>query len=241
MIKVELINKEEIKNIFKNHGEFATVCYNTPKKFAEKIGKHCVASGHFSGSRCEYFKFEIRGISRACSLQLNRHNVGVVLNQQSQRYVDMSTTEFVIPPQIAKSEKALAIYSNLAEQSKQAYVEIQKELVNSGRNNEQANEDARFALLESCETCGTWGFTLEALIHFMNKRLCTRSQWEIRQLAIAMKLAVLEVLPELGEYLVPHCVSLLYCPESKKQSCGKFPVKIEVAETLKRLKKDVEK
>lgn len=222
-MKATLINKDEVKNIFKTWGDFSCQCYNTPKKYAERVGKSCLESGHFSGSRTIYFNFEIEGISRACSLQFNRHNIGVVLNQQSQRYVDMKTNDFIIPPQISKNLKALDLYTHLMQESKDTYLAIQQILLESGRNKEEANEDARYCLLESCETSGTWGLTLEALIHFMNKRLCSRSQWEIRQLAMAIRKEVLYVLPELKDYLVPHCDSLLYCPEDK--CCGRRPTK----------------
>lgn len=231
-MKVEIINKEELVDIFKNWGEFACECYNTPTKFAEKVGKHCFKSEHYSGSRCEYIKFKITGISRACSLQLNRHNIGVVINQVSQRYVDMRTSKFIVPPQIEKNPKAYELYCDLMQKSKETYLEIQEELIKNGRTKEQANEDARFSLLESCETSGVWGFTLEALTHFMNKRLCSRSQWEIRQLANEMKKAVLEVMPELKEVLVPHCQQLLWCPEGDK-CCGAYPTRYKLIEIIK--------
>ena len=222
MIKVEIINKEEVRNLFKNWGEFACECYNTPKKYAEKVGKSCYNSGHYSGSRGEYIKFKITGISRSCSLQLNRHNIGVMLNQQSQRYVDMKDNSFVIPPEIEKNEKALELYETLMDLSKWTYLHIQDILKDNGRTKEQANEDARFCLLESCETSGAWGFTIEALIHFMNMRLCKRSQWEIRQLAIEMRKAVLELLPELKDKLVPNCIKNNgICYEDK--CCGLNP------------------
>lgn len=225
MIKVELINKEEIKNLFSNWGDFSRVCYNTDRKHIEKVGKHCFASGHFSGSRCEYFKFNISGISRACSLQLNRSSIGVVINQQSQRYVDMNNCEFVIPPNFKKNEKVMELYNNLMEQSKDTYNQIQQELIKDGKTKEQANEDARFSLLESCETTGMWGFTLEALINFMHKRLCSCSQWEIRQLAHLMRQEIIEVLPELKDSLTPICDYLTWCPEGEKRCCGRRPVK----------------
>ena len=56
-MKVELLNPEVLKNLYKNHGEFACTCYDTPKEFAEKVGKSCNEDGHMSGSRCEYIKF----------------------------------------------------------------------------------------------------------------------------------------------------------------------------------------
>ena len=49
-MRVELINKEEVKDLFKNHGEFACTCYDTPKKFAKGVGKSCNESNHMSGS-----------------------------------------------------------------------------------------------------------------------------------------------------------------------------------------------
>ncbi len=226
-MNVKLINKDEIQNLYKNWGEFATVCYDTPKDKAEVVGKHCMKSGHYSGSRCEYFKFEIEGISRACSMQLNRHSQGVVINQQSQRYVSAENAEFVIPPMIEKNLDALNLYTNLIEESRNAYVGIQQILMESGRTSEQANEDARFALLEGVTTKGTYGFTLEALEHLMHKRLCTRSQWEIRQLAQAMRNEVLEVMPELADKLVPHCKYLMWCPEGRS-CCGMMKTKEEL-------------
>lgn len=230
MIEVKLINKEYIRDFFKNYGEFSCVCYNTPKEYADKVGRKCLESGHLSGSRCEYFKFEISGVSRACSLQLNRHNVGTVLNQQSQRYVDMKNTEFVVPLQIKNNERALEVYNRAIDESKKAYLEIQSILLEAGRTKEQANEDARYALLESCETKGTWAFTIESLIHLMNKRLCLRSQLEIRQLVNQMRKEVLKVLPELEQYLVPDCKDRLYCIEEK--CCGLMPKKSEAMKIL---------
>jgi len=38
-LKVEILNPEVLENLYKNHGEFACTCYDTPKKFADKVGK----------------------------------------------------------------------------------------------------------------------------------------------------------------------------------------------------------
>ena len=41
-MRVELLNAEEVKNLFKTWGDFSRVCYNTGEKVAsEKIGKLC--------------------------------------------------------------------------------------------------------------------------------------------------------------------------------------------------------
>ena len=64
--KVELKNPEEVKNFVKRHGEFSKVCYDTPKEKAEQVGKHCLQSGHFSGSRHLFMVFELKCVPRSC-------------------------------------------------------------------------------------------------------------------------------------------------------------------------------
>ena len=78
--KVTLVNKDEVTQFIKKHGEFACVCYSTPKEQAEKVGLHCLKSGHLSGSRHLYFVFELDRIPRFTIDQLVRHEVGVVKN-----------------------------------------------------------------------------------------------------------------------------------------------------------------
>lgn len=86
-----------------------------------------------------------------------------------------------------------------------------------------SNEDARYVLPNACETVIEVKMNLRSLIHFMNERLCTRAQWEIRQLALKMKYAIEEQYPELSEYLVPKCEKYTqhFCTEHK--SCGRNP------------------
>ena len=67
------------------------------------------------------------------------------------------------------------------------------------------NEDARYVLPNACETAIEVKMNFRTLIHFMNERLCTRAQWEIRQMALLMKKAIEEQYPELAKYLVPKC------------------------------------
>ena len=65
-MNVEILNPEILQDLYKNHGIFACTCYDTPDKYAEKVGKSCQDSGHYSGSRTEYIKFKISGTDRGC-------------------------------------------------------------------------------------------------------------------------------------------------------------------------------
>ena len=71
----------------------------------------------------------------------------------------------------------------------------------------------------------------------MHKRLCVRAQDEVRSVAIAMKKAVAEILPEYAEQLIPHCQHLLWCPESKRMTCGAYPRKEDLVKELKEYRK----
>jgi thymidylate synthase (FAD) len=66
------------------------------------------------------------------------------------------------------------------------------------------NEDARMILPNACETSLYLSCNLRELIHICNERLCSRAQWEIRELVKQMRTLVT---PELHFMLVPKCAS----------------------------------
>jgi thymidylate synthase (FAD) len=66
------------------------------------------------------------------------------------------------------------------------------------------NEDARYILPNSCVTSLYMSLNLRELIHLANERLCTRAQWEIRDLVREMCNLVD---PQLHFMLVPKCKS----------------------------------
>lgn len=255
-MKVTLINKEEVKDLYKNHGLFACRCYGTPDKFAEKVGKSCQESGHYSGSRCEYFKFRIEEIDRGTSEQSLRHEVGVkfpiedqdnyyfgdvidinpsniVKNMASFRYIDKDGFTYTTPKNIQKCTTAKHYYDMLMSDINSKRRLIKQCLVEYGIEPKKATEDANFVLPRATNSEFTIGLTPEALIEFCYKRLCVRAQDEIHAVAVAMKKAVAEVLPEWAEEnLVPHCQYLLWCPEGE-MGCGAAPTKKELKEKLR--------
>ena len=84
--------------------------------------------GHQSPIEHASFTFGIEGISRACSHQLVRHRIASY-SQQSQRYVDGSTFEYVTPPAIAENPEILEKYNKALELEAKAYVEVRDALI----------------------------------------------------------------------------------------------------------------
>ena len=225
-IKVELLNPEEVKNFIKNHGIFACQCYMTPEKFAERVGMSCLKEGHTSGSRADMFKFRIHS-PRFCADQIMRHSVGTAINCQSQRYVDMDDNfSLYVPPQVMNDEALREMYGFYEEECRDRYTILREEMIARGITGEQANDLMRTMLPIGVPCNLTMGFTIEALIHFMHKRLCVRADAPIRQVAKLMKEAVLAVEPRYAELFVPQCQADMYCPE--KHGCGAYPNKEEV-------------
>lgn len=253
-MKVEILNPEVVKNLYKNHGEFACVCYNTPDKYAEKVGKSCQESGHMSGSRCEYIKFRIYDVDRGTAEQCLRHEIGtyvpfemqdnysfademervidvnpsqIVKNMASFRYIDKDGFKWETPADIMKCSDAKDLYDDTMRLLNYRRHAIKDRLVHNGIDPHKANEDVNFLLPRATTTEFVIGLTPEALIHFCHKRLCTRAQEFVRHMATEMKSEVAKYNKEFADELVPHCKHLLWCPEGKR-SCGAMPTRGEL-------------
>lgn len=229
-MNVEVLNPEEFSKLFTTWGTFAATCYNTPLKYAERVGKSCLASGHMSGSRSTYINLNITGISRACADQLVRHEQGVVKNMQSQRYVD-GEFNYYVDPAIAKNDKMARTYDVFMSNINQMKSVLRDMLEAEGYSGEQLNQVTRGLNPMAIHTELSIGFSIEALIHLCNERLCTCAQQEIRELVMKIRDLAVALVPELETHLVPKCDRLLWCPESKKRCCGRRPVKELFIET----------
>lgn len=253
-MKVEIINPEVLKNLYKNHGEFACVCYGTDSKHAEKVGTACQESGHMSGSRCEYIKFRITDIDRGTAEQCLRHELGtyvpfeyqdnyffadysemvkdvspdqIVKNMASFRYIDKDGFDWETPGAIVKVKRAMVRYYDLMEHINKERKAIKAILEEEGIEPNVANEAVNFVLPRATKSEFVIGFTPEALIHWSHKRLCRRAQEFINECAYQIKRACMEVEPRFANELKPHCEHLLWCPEGK-HSCGMRPTKDEL-------------
>jgi thymidylate synthase (FAD) len=235
-LNVTILNPEEAVRLFEYWGKASCVCYDTETETPEKVGKHCFNSGHFSGSRARYILFKVEGCPRLTIDQAVRHEVGVMKNVESFRYVNQDSFVYEVPKEIMDNEELLTKYHNHMMSTLQLYNEIQEYVFNKTASHERANEQARHVLPISTHADFVIGMTVEALIHFENSRLCIRAEDKIRELAIMMKNATLELLPELKDRLVPNCQALLWCPEGKA-SCHAYPTKKELKSMIEDYKK----
>ena len=230
-IKVKLLNGDDVKKFFYNWGLISCICYDTPEKFAERVGLSCLKEGHTSGSRGDYFKFEIE-CPRFTADQIVRHEQGVYKNMQSQRYVKMDDSfSIYVPPQIAKDPVLVEQYVMYEESCKAYYDSIRIIMDEENIKGEKANDLMRTMLPIGVKTKLRIGFDIEALIHFMHKRLCVRADAPIRKVAQLMRDEVLKVEPRYKEFLVPQCQDLLYCPE--RHTCGAYPSKQDLKNLIK--------
>ena len=171
--------------------QIASICYDSGPKNYMALVKHLYAGGHHSVFEHIYFTFKIEGISRACSHQLVRHR-HCSFTQRSQRYCSEDGFEYVIPESI-DADCNMDIKMGRIEGW---YNALQSEGV--------PNEDARYILPNACATSLYLSCNLRELIHMANERLCTRAQWEIRDLVREMCNLVD---PQLQFMLVPKCQS----------------------------------
>ncbi|TCL74301.1 thymidylate synthase (FAD) [Hydrogenispora ethanolica] len=192
----------------------------TPERMERLLGQ-LRESGHDSPIEHASFSFGIEGVSRALTHQLVRHRIAS-FSQQSQRYVKNGDFETIVPPSVARDPGAQAAFTAAMDQIRTAY----RELLAAGI----PAEDARFVLPNACETKIMVTMNARSLINFLEIRACTRAQWEIRALALAMRDELRQVAPLLFRLAGPSCETRGYCREGK-MGCGRAPV---LAELLRR-------
>ena len=216
----------------------AKLCYSrsTINDLKEKISKkdqsdfiqRLINMGHESVFEHATFTFGIEGVSRVLLAQLTRHRLAS-FSVQSQRYVSYEKGfGYIIPPSIeALGGEAVQKYHDQMNMIEQWYKEWQQVL---GNNGEKSNEDARFVLPNACETRLLMTMNIRELWHFFNLRMCSRAQWEIRNMAEQMHKLCLETAPDLFAWAGPACLRGK-CPEGEK-SCGLQSIKRAEREKL---------
>jgi thymidylate synthase (FAD) len=127
----------------------------TTHDYLENIKKQ----GH--GSVLEHANYSIllEGVSRSLTHELVRHRAGFAYSQLSQRYVDESQANFVVPPAIAGDETLETAWRTQVEDAQRAYVALVEQLMDrygwvadKVHRRKMAREAARGVLPNSTET-----------------------------------------------------------------------------------------
>lgn len=198
----------------------ACVCYDSKPTDTFRIAKCCMKSGHTSVFEHISFTFHVSGVSRALLAQLTRHRIASY-SVRSQRYCDETKFDFVVPESAKRSTTSAVYYGEGTLRAGSIYAT----LIGAG----MPKEDARMVLPNACCTELVVTMNARALIEASRQRLCSRAQWEIRDLFTAMKREVAVVCPFVAEQMRPKCETdpeHPFCTETK--SCGRHKKLAEV-------------
>ena len=189
------------------------------ERMIEFGGRHCYRAWTKGRERSDYIRniidmehgsvlehstinWAIQGVSRSLSLELARHRVGIAFSQESQRYVDASDINFVVPPIVQylsggsmSNADHIVQFHRTQLRALEAYSELQSaivsEVVKRSSNvksltliKKRANEAARAHLPNATETRFLWTTNMRLLRHFLWLRGGSGADLEIRRLAV---------------------------------------------------------
>lgn len=164
----------------------AGCCYGKTNASKKRL-ETCYKSGHLSVFEHACVTFEIKGISRACSHQLVRHRLASYC-QESQRYnrYDLAGNDWYVTPD-AFDGATLGLAEEVTfDYAMQAAAYAYRYALDAGIK----PEDARYLLPEATKTSIVCTMNLRQFFHFLDMRADSHAQWEIRELAEAMKAAL---------------------------------------------------
>jgi len=162
------------EELIEEAGRTAYMSFNQRKEGSEKkFIRMIIRSGHESVLEHAYATFRFKGVSRAFTHQLVRHRL-CAFTQKSQRHVDESNFDFVIPPSISEDSEGKEKFEDTIRMIRDAY--------NFLRYQEGIKkEDARFILPNATETEIVVSANFRQWRHMLKLRTDPNAQWEIRK------------------------------------------------------------
>jgi thymidylate synthase (FAD) len=152
---------------------------------------HILEVGHGSVLEHAVWNFLFTGISRSLTHELIRHRAGFGYSQLSQRYVDESVAEYVVPDCVADDPELYPLWLEAVAQSHQAYMMLTEKLLATFKDEPDrtlrrklARQAARSVLPNATETKIFVTANARALRHFIELRGSRHAETEIRKLAI---------------------------------------------------------
>jgi thymidylate synthase (FAD) len=153
-------------------------------------------------------------ISFAVLTHFTRHRTHPILIPDFFPIKDL--TKYKIPPSIEKMAKDK--YINMFKKNVSVYKKFKEAGV--------CDEDLVYFYLAGNMLNITTNFDGGTFAHIMRLRICTKAQWETRELAFQMRDLVKKVAPIYGSILGSDCEIFRICKEGK-ESCGKLTALLE--------------
>lgn len=178
--------------------EFAgRLCYMSQKNPASRVTRDYLENikkqGH--GSVLEHANYSVllEGVSRSLTHELVRHRAGFAYSQLSQRYVDESEANFVVPPAIVGDEALEKEWREQIEAAQKSYVRLVEHLMerygwvaDKVHRRKMAREAARGVLPNSTETKIVVTANARAWRTMLELRSSEGAELEIRRCAVAL-------------------------------------------------------
>jgi thymidylate synthase (FAD) len=177
--------------------EFAgRLCYmsqhNPAKRETREYLENIKKQGHGSVLEHANYSMLLEGVSRSLTHELVRHRAGFAYSQLSQRYVDESEANFVIPPAVAGDEALEAPWRAQVEAAQAVYVDLVGKLMerygwvaDKVHRRKMAREAARAVLPNATETKIVVTANARAWRTMLELRSSEGAELEIRRLAVA--------------------------------------------------------
>ena len=159
----------------------------TTAEYLENIKKQA----HGSVLEHATYSLLLEGVSRSLTHELVRHRAGFAYSQLSQRYVDESVADFVVPPAIIGDETLEAAWRAQMEAAQRCYVELVEKLMeryawvaDKVHRRKMAREAARAVLPNATETKIVVTANVRAWRSTLELRGSEGAELEIRRLAV---------------------------------------------------------
>lgn len=161
----------------------------TTRDYLENIKKQ----GHGSVLEHANYSLLLEGISRSLTHELVRHRAGFAYSQLSQRYVDESEAQFVMPPAMIGDEPLEAAWRAQVESAQASYVALVDSLMtryawvdDKVHRRKMAREAARGVLPNSTETKIVVTGNARAWRTMLELRSSEAAELEIRRMAVTV-------------------------------------------------------
>jgi thymidylate synthase (FAD) len=153
------------------------------RKRIPQILKMLAENGHETPFEKSSLHFLVT-VDTATHIHLLKHRIGVSINGESARYKELRDDKYVVPSDWSTTEKAK--YIAFMEDAIMRYHDTLQRLVDGGMDRKRAKESARFYLPYGNQVTMDIMFNWRSFNHFLNLRMKSDAQLEVRELAEKM-------------------------------------------------------